>query len=89
MAGRFAAYLLSLSQRFAQRGQPAYELALPMSRTDIGNYLGLAKETVTRLFARFEEQGLIEVRARRLSLTDPTGLQRVAGELGDSAQLSA
>lgn len=80
-AGRFAAYLLSLSDRYARRGLPARELMLPMSRTDIGNYLGLAKETVSRLFARFEAQGLIRVRGRLLLLSNPDELQRVAGEL--------
>jgi CRP/FNR family transcriptional regulator len=80
-AGRLAAYLLSLSDRFARRGLPAGEFVLPMSRTDIGHYLGLAKETVSRLFARFEEQGLIEMRSRLLVLADPVRLQRVAGEL--------
>lgn len=85
-AGRFAAYLLSLSDRFAHRGRPARELTLPMSRTDIGNYLGHAKETVSRLFARFEAQGLIQVKARLLLLRDPEGLQRVAGELSASGR---
>lgn len=85
-AGRFAAYLLSLSDRHARRGRPARELALPMSRTDIGNYLGLAKETVSRLFARLEAQGLLRARGRVLLLDDPDGLQRVAGELSDSTR---
>lgn len=80
-AGRFAAYLLSLSDRHARRGRPAREIALPMSRTDIGNYLGLAKETVSRLFARFEARGLIRSRGRVLLLEDIDGLQREAGEL--------
>ncbi|BAU48817.1 transcriptional regulator [Sulfurifustis variabilis] len=80
-ASRLAAYLLSLSDRFARRGHAGREFMLPMSRTDIGNYLGLAKETVSRLFARFEQEGLIRMRSRLLLIVDRERLQGVAGEL--------
>mgnify|MGYP001568687422 CR=1 FL=1 len=79
-SGRLAAYLLSLVQRHENRGLPAHELYLSMSRHDIGNYLGLAKETVSRLFSRFEQDGLINVRARRLRVHDLDGLATRAGE---------
>lgn len=79
-SGRLAAYLLSLVQRHENRGLPAHELYLSMSRHDIGNYLGLAKETVSRLFSRFEQDGLINVRARRLRVHDLDGLAIRAGE---------
>lgn len=79
-SGRLAAYLLSLVQRHENRGLPARELYLSMSRHDIGNYLGLAKETVSRLFSRFEQNGLINVRARRLRVHDLQGLAALAGE---------
>ncbi len=52
---RLAAFLLSLSSRYQSRGLSATAFNLPMSRQDIGNYLGLAIETVSRLFAHFPE----------------------------------
>ncbi|TAM45655.1 MAG: cyclic nucleotide-binding domain-containing protein [Gammaproteobacteria bacterium] len=77
-AERLAAYLLSLVQRYESRGLPAREIYLSMSRHDIGNYLGLAKETVSRLFSRFEDDGLISVRARRLRVNDVARLTALA-----------
>ena len=59
--GRLAAFLLGLSERFHERGFAAQEYRLSMSRIDIGNYLGLADETVSRLFTRFQEDGLLAV----------------------------
>jgi CRP/FNR family transcriptional regulator len=79
-SGRLAAYLLSLVHRHENRGLPARELRLSMSRHDIGNYLGLAKETVSRLFSRFERDGLISVRARQLRVNDLPGLATLAGQ---------
>ncbi len=76
---RLAAYLLSLVRRYESRGLPAREIRLSMSRDDIGNYLGLAKETVSRLFSRFEEDGLISVRARNLRVNDLARLATLAG----------
>lgn len=58
---RLASLLLSLSSRLSQRGFSATEFNLSMSRNDIANYLGLAVETVSRLFTRFQEKGLIKV----------------------------
>ena len=52
---RLAAFLLSLAIRFRQRGFSATDYNLSMSRSDIGNYLGLAVETVSRLFTRFQQ----------------------------------
>lgn len=76
---RLAAYLLSLMRRHGSRGLPARELRLSMSRHDIGCYLGLAKETVSRLFSRFEQDGLISVRARQLRVNDFGRLAALAG----------
>ncbi len=76
---RLAAYLLSLVRRYESRGLPAREIRLSMSRDDIGNYLGLAKETVSRLFSRFEEEGMINVRARNLRVNDLARLATLAG----------
>ena len=67
---RLASFLLSLSSRFSQRGLSATEFNLPMSRQDIGNYLGLAIETVSRLFAHFQEQGLLHVNRKQITILE-------------------
>ena len=83
--GRLAAFLLSLSERFRERGFAAYEYHLSMSRVDIGNYLGLADETVSRLFTRFQEEGLLAVERRHIRLLDVPRLQAVARGLAERA----
>jgi CRP/FNR family transcriptional regulator len=67
---RLAAFLLSLSSRYASRGLSATAFNLPMSRQDIGNYLGLAIETVSRLFAYFQKDRLLTVNRRQIELVD-------------------
>lgn len=67
---RLAAFLLSLSSRYQSRGLSTTEFNLPMSRQDIGNYLGLAIETVSRLFAHFQKDKLLEVSRRKVVLVD-------------------
>jgi len=75
---RLATFLVSLSKRYHARGLSATEFNLPMSRQDIGNYLGLAIETVSRLFAHFQEQNLLTVNRRRVVLHD---LDRLTGRI--------
>ncbi len=77
--GRLATLLLSLSARFKQRGFSSREFHLSMSRSDIGNYLGLAVETVSRIFSRFQQQGLISVQRKEIRLEDMRRLRVVAG----------
>ena len=67
---RLAAFLLSMSSRYHSRGLSPSEFNLPMSRQDIGNYLGLAIETVSRLFASFQKNRLLTVNRRQIVLTD-------------------
>ena len=67
---RLASFLLSLSTRYHARGLSATEFNLPMSRQDIGNYLGLAIETVSRLFAHFQERHVLEVSRRQVHIRD-------------------
>ncbi|MDR2876975.1 MAG: fumarate/nitrate reduction transcriptional regulator Fnr [Chromatiales bacterium] len=74
---RLAALLLNLSSRFEQRGFPARELRLSMSRHDIASYLGLAVETVSRLFSRLQSEGLISVRRRQVIIDDGDALARL------------
>jgi len=67
---RIAAFLLGLSTRATRRGEPSLEFRLPMSRTDIGNYLGITLETVCRELARLEKHGTIRVHKRDLTILD-------------------
>jgi CRP/FNR family transcriptional regulator len=67
---RLAAFLIGLSDRFRRRGFSATQFNLSMSRSDIGNYLGLALETVSRLFTRFQNEGLLRVDRKHIELLD-------------------
>ena len=75
---RLASLLLNLSSRFEERGFSPYEFHLNMSRNDIGNYLGLAVETVSRLFTRFQEQGLLQASGKYIKLLDTDALRGIA-----------
>ncbi len=72
---RVAAFLLTLSQRYAARGLSPTQFQLSMSRQDIGSYLGLKIETVSRAFSHFQDKGIIAVRARSIEITDLARLQ--------------
>lgn len=75
---RLATFLLNLATRFSERGFSAREFNLSMPRQDIANYLGLAVETISRLFTSFQEEGLVEVDRRRIRLADTDRLTEVA-----------
>ncbi len=81
---RLAAFLLSLSKRYQRLGYSPTEMHLPMSRQDLGDYLGLALETVSRLFSRFQEDGLITVQGRNVRLLSLVLLQDVTGQSAQS-----
>ncbi len=74
---RLAAFLLNLVQRLRTRGFSGSELVLRMTREEIGSYLGLKLETVSRTFSKFAEQGIIEIRQRHLRITDADALRRI------------
>ena len=74
---RLAAFLLNLAQRLHTRGFSGSEMVLRMTRDEIGSYLGLKLETVSRTFSRFAEQGIIEVKQRHLRITDAPALRRI------------
>lgn len=76
---RLAGFLVNLAERFGARGFSRREYNVSMSRTDIGNYLGLAEETVSRLFTRFQEQGLVRVNRKHVHILDRERLQSLAG----------
>ena len=75
---RLAAFLLSFSKRFQLLGYSPSDLHLPMSRQDLGDYLGLALETVSRLFSRFQDEKLITVQGRNVKLLNPARLKGVS-----------
>ncbi|HEY9280536.1 MAG TPA: helix-turn-helix domain-containing protein [Eoetvoesiella sp.] len=76
---RLAAFLLNLSQRLTALGYSPTEFLLRMSREEIGNYLGLTLETISRLFSRFARESLIRIHQREVQLLDIQGLQELAG----------
>jgi CRP/FNR family transcriptional regulator len=71
---RLAAFLLNLSQRLKARGYSPTEFHLRMSRAEIGSYLGMKLETVSRTFSAFQQQGLLEVDKRHIRIADMRGL---------------
>jgi len=75
---RVAGFIMSLSDRLQRRGMPGDDFNLGMSRSDIGNYLGLASETVSRIMTRFQKQGLIRIQRKRISVRAPARLEQVA-----------
>ncbi len=77
---RLAAFLLNLSKRNAAHGLSATKLQLRMSRLEIGSYLGLKLETVSRAFSHFQEDGMIQVKARAVELMDIPKLRALVGK---------
>jgi CRP/FNR family transcriptional regulator, anaerobic regulatory protein len=76
---RLAAFLLNLSQRFSARGYSPNAFHLRMSRQEIGSYLGLKLETVSRTFSHFQEHGLLNVRVREVEIMDMLRLRSFVG----------
>jgi CRP/FNR family transcriptional regulator len=75
---RFAAFLVNLSSRYEARGYSPYTFQLRMSREEIGNYLGLTIESISRLLSRFKKEGLLRVSNRELELLNPPTLKAIA-----------
>ena len=79
---RLAAFLLNLTQRQRARGFSGSSIVLRMSREEIGSYLGLKIETVSRTFSKFQASGLLFVRHRQIQVVDPVGMQLIVdGEI--------
>ncbi len=76
---RLAAFIYSLSSRFGERGFSPREFRLSMTRGDIGNYLGLTVETISRLLGRFQKTGMIEVKGKYITVSDMKQLEELAG----------
>ncbi|MFA5370805.1 MAG: fumarate/nitrate reduction transcriptional regulator Fnr [Sideroxydans sp.] len=77
---RLAAFLLNLSQRNASHGISPTQITLRMSRVEIGSYLGLKLETVSRAFSHFHEDGLIRVKARAIEILALPRLREMMGK---------
>jgi CRP/FNR family transcriptional regulator len=81
---RLAAFLLNLVQRLQARGFSRSELVLRMTRQEIGSYLGLKLETVSRTFSRFAEEGMIDVHQRHVRIVDVERLRAVLAQPGST-----
>jgi len=74
---RVAAFLLNLSQRYRERGYSPTDFQLRMTRDEIGCYLGLKLETVSRMLTRLQRRGLIEISGKKTHIVDLENLERV------------
>ena len=74
---RLAAFLLNLLQRLEARGFSKSDLVLRMTREEIGSYLGMKLETVSRTFSKFADDGLVEVNQRHIHIRDADALKRL------------
>jgi len=74
---RVAAFLLDVAARNWQRGYSQAEFRLRMSREDMGSYLGMTLETVSRILSRFQKRGLIDAQGKLIRIVDSEGLQTV------------
>lgn len=84
---KVASFLLNLSHRFKKRGYSATAFRLSMSRGEIGNYLGLAVETVSRVMTRFQKNGLIDVDGKEISIINLPEMEKLVGAAGECATI--
>ena len=77
---RLAAFLLNLVQRLHTRGFSQSELVLRMTREEIGSYLGLKLETISRTFSKFVDDGIVEVKQRHVRILDADALKRIVNQ---------
>ena len=84
---RFATFLLDLSSRFAARGYSRHDFTVLMSREDIGNYIGLTMESVSRLMSKFRRQGWISTDGKDLHILNYAAIAALAN--GESMETVA
>lgn len=84
--GRLAAFLLNLSQRLTARGYSPRDFHLRMSRTEIGSYLGLKQETVSRGFSRLQDEGVISKQNRHIRILDMPMLKKLTSHVRAPSQ---
>ena len=81
---RLAAFLLNLSKRLQARGFSSSSMVLRMTREEIGSYLGLKLETVSRTFSKFQDDGLLNVKQRQIEILDLVGLNALLAGSGQT-----
>jgi len=81
---RLATFLLSISSRFKHRGFSATSFMLPMSRHDIAGYLGIAVETVSRLFKSFQQKGIVKINRKQVDILDMDKLNDMVANCEES-----
>ncbi|KWK01907.1 fumarate/nitrate reduction transcriptional regulator Fnr [Burkholderia stagnalis] len=74
---RVAAFLLNLSARFKARGYSSAEFILRMTRDEIGGYLGMKLETVSRMLSKFQRSGMVAAQGKQIRIVDPDSLAQV------------
>ena len=79
---RLAMFLISISQRFKARGLSESRFQLPMSRHDIANYLGMAPETISRQFKKLQDQDLVSIQNRNLTIKNGAALRSKVASSG-------
>lgn len=77
---RVIAFLLNLSQRYAARGYASTDFNLRMTREEIGSYLGLKLETVSRAFSHLQEEGVLQVEKKHIRLVDTVRLKKMLSQ---------
>jgi CRP/FNR family transcriptional regulator, anaerobic regulatory protein len=82
---RLAAFLLNLVKRLHARGFSQSELVLRMTREEIGSYLGMKLETVSRTFSKFSDEGIIEVKQRNVKIVNPDALKKIFNPQDEAA----
>ncbi len=82
---RLAAFVWNLSRRYGQRGFSQREFRLTMTRGDIGNYLGLTVETISRLLGRFQKSGMLAVKGKYITIENHAMLEALAGQSHQAA----
>ena len=82
---RLAAFIWNLSRRYGQRGFSQREFRLTMTRGDIGNYLGLTVETISRLLGRFQKSGMLAVKGKYITIENHAMLEGLAGQSHQAA----
>ena len=75
---KLATFISQLGQRFASRGFSGSEFRLTMTRSDIGNYLGLTVETISRLLSKMDKEQLIKVEGKLITILDQPSLSKLA-----------
>jgi len=78
---QLASFLLDISKRYQERGYSPENYVLGMTRNDIANFLGLTKETVSRLLNRFQKDGILSIKGKHIQITNVSGLNTVAGNI--------